>query len=86
MVIGDAPIRSVPKFGKALSIQITKLSHLMTPLTPVRRVPYLLLPEQGNVPGEWKKAIRGGLRNLDRCDKWSFCLTAAKMAAELERR
>jgi putative transposase len=30
--------------------------------------------------------LRGGPRNLDRCDKWSFCLTAARMAAEQERR
>jgi hypothetical protein len=30
--------------------------------------------------------LRGGPRNLDRCGEWSFCLTAARMAAEQERR
>jgi hypothetical protein len=30
--------------------------------------------------------LRGGSENLDRCDEWSFCLTAARMAAEQERR
>jgi hypothetical protein len=29
---------------------------------------------------------RGGSGNLHRCDEWSFCLTAARMAAEQERR
>ena len=29
---------------------------------------------------------RGGPANLNRCDEWSFCLTAARMAAEQERR
>jgi len=31
-------------------------------------------------------AKRGGSGNLDRCAEWSFCLTAARMAAEQERR
>ena len=30
--------------------------------------------------------IRGGPGNLHRRDEWSFCLTAARMAAEQERR
>ena len=30
--------------------------------------------------------LRGGSGNLDRGDEWSFCLTAARMAAEQERR
>jgi hypothetical protein len=30
--------------------------------------------------------VRGGLGFLDRCDEWSFCLTAARMVAEQERR
>jgi hypothetical protein len=29
---------------------------------------------------------RGGPGNLDRCVEWSFCLTAARMVAEQERR
>jgi len=29
---------------------------------------------------------RGGSGNLHRRDEWSFCLTAARMAAEQERR
>ena len=29
--------------------------------------------------------LRGGPGNLNRLDKWSFCLTAARMAAEQER-
>jgi len=29
---------------------------------------------------------RGGSGNLRRRDEWSFCLTAARMAAEQERR
>jgi hypothetical protein len=29
---------------------------------------------------------RGGSGFLDRCDEWSFCLTAARMVAEQERR
>ena len=28
---------------------------------------------------------RGGSRNLDRRDEWSFCLTAARLVAEQER-
>ena len=31
-------------------------------------------------------ALRGGSGNLDRGVEWSFCLTAARMAAEQERR
>ena len=30
--------------------------------------------------------VRGGSGNLHRRDEWSFCLTAARMAAEQERR
>jgi hypothetical protein len=30
--------------------------------------------------------LRGGSGNLHRWDEWSFCLTAARMAAEQERR
>jgi len=32
------------------------------------------------------KVLRGGSGNLHRRDEWSFCLTAARMAAEQERR
>jgi hypothetical protein len=31
-----------------------------------------------------KTMDRGGPGNLDRSDKWSFCLTAARMAADQE--
>ena len=30
--------------------------------------------------------VRGGSGNLDKGAEWSFCLTAARMAAEQERR
>jgi hypothetical protein len=33
-----------------------------------------------------REVIRGGSGNLHRRDEWSFCLTAARMAAEQERR
>jgi len=33
-----------------------------------------------------RRVRRGGLGNLDRGVEWSFCLTAARMAAEQERR
>jgi hypothetical protein len=36
----------------------------------------------------WKVAdlvVRGGSGNLDRCDEWSFCLTAARLAAKQEK-
>jgi hypothetical protein len=43
----------------------------------------------GLVPGVVRqptKKLRGGSGNLDRYGEWSFCLTAARMAAEQERR
>ncbi len=37
-------------------------------------------------PAHWLAWTRDGSGNLHRFDKWSFCLTAARMAAEQERR
>jgi hypothetical protein len=34
----------------------------------------------------WKNDVRAGSGFLNRSDRWSFCLTAARMAAEQERR
>jgi len=39
----------------------------------------------GDIPG-FGLRVRGGSGNLDRGVEWSFCLTAARMAAEQERR
>jgi hypothetical protein len=47
-----------------------------TAKTPRRRIPATLPDIE----------VRGGLGFLDRCDEWSFCLTAARMVAEQERR
>jgi hypothetical protein len=52
-------------------------AHAEKPLAALRsseRVPRADLPPQLQVP-------RGGPGNLDRLDEWSFCLTAARMAA-----
>lgn len=34
----------------------------------------------------WTTRDRGGSGNLNRCDEWSFCLTAGRIAADQERR
>jgi adenylate cyclase len=44
----------------------------------------ILVEADGDIYGD--DVNRGGSGFLDRCDEWSFCLTAARMVAEQERR
>jgi hypothetical protein len=62
-------------------------------LAVLRKIAINLVGRDGStkasVRARRKKAAwndRGGSGNLHRCDEWSFCLTAARMAAEQERR
>jgi hypothetical protein len=43
-------------------------------------------PTHGEQEGTAYNGHRAGSGFLNRVDKWSFCLTAARMAAEQERR